>query len=220
MLRRADYQTSAADVVEATRLASTLAGLRGRPLAGLQEVDDAARAVMGFGGDAPMQLISNELVVGTQLGTVPASTPMVPLARSLAAEQKRCRLKPEASTRTIELDLRRPLDLSRSELLHRITLLGVPWGAETEGRRSAGTFRETWQLRWEPEYSVRVIEASALGTTLASAAATAVTQRAQRANSLSVHNSAANPKSHGLRQAKLVTHALASSVITGSRGRW
>ena len=184
VLRAADHPASAADVVDATRLASTLAALRGRPLAGLTEVDDSARAVLGMGGDAPMRIISNQMVIGTQIGSVPATTPMVPLARSLAAEQKRCRLKPEASARNLELDLRRPLDLRRSELLHRTTLLGVPWGAETEGRRSAGTFRETWQVRWEPEFEVRVIEASALGTTLESAAAAAVSQRAQRAASL------------------------------------
>ena len=39
-------------------------------------------------------------------------TPMVPLARNLAAEQKRCRLKPEVTERTLELDLRKPLDLA------------------------------------------------------------------------------------------------------------
>jgi hypothetical protein len=184
VLRAADHPASAADVVEATRLASTLAALRGRPLAGLAEVDDAARAVLGLGSDAPMRLISNQLIIGTQIGSVPSTTPMVPLARSLASEQRRCRLKPEVTSRTLELDLRKPLDLRRSELLHRTTLLGVPWGTETEGRRSAGTFRETWQIRWEPEFEVRVIEASALGTTLQSAAAAAVGQRAQRAASL------------------------------------
>jgi hypothetical protein len=184
VLRAADHPASAADVVDATRLASALATLRSRPLAGLAEVDDAARAVLGLGGDAPMRLLSNELVIGTQIGRVPASTPMVPLARSLAAEQQRCRLKPEVAKRELELDLRKPLDLRRSELLHRTTLLGIPWGAETEGRRSAGTFRETWQIRWDPEFEVRVIEASGLGTTLESAAAAAVVQRAQRAGSL------------------------------------
>jgi hypothetical protein len=184
VLRAADHPASAADVVEATRLASTLAVLRGRPLAGLAEVDDAARAVMGFGGDAPMRLISNELVVGTQIGSVPPTTPMVPLARSLAAEQRRCRLKPEASKRVLELDLRRPLDLRRSELLHRTVLLGLDWGAETEGRGTAGTFRETWELRWDPELEVRVIESAALGTTVESAAIAAVSQRARRATAL------------------------------------
>ncbi|MFM2071153.1 MAG: hypothetical protein RLZZ623_1416 [Actinomycetota bacterium] len=184
VLRRADHPVSAADAVEATRLADALAALRGRPLAGLAEVDDAARAVLGHGTDTPMRLISESLVVGTQIGAVPASTPMVPLARSLTAEQRRCRLKPEGAVRTLELDLRRPLDLHRSQLLHRLGLLGVQWGIETEGRSSAGTFRETWTLRWEPELEVQLIEASALGTTVVAACSAAALQRAQSAEGL------------------------------------
>lgn len=184
LLRRSDYGASAADVVEATRLATTLAHLRGRPLAGLAEMNDAAKAVLGDGTDTPMQLLSNELVVGTVIGQVPDHTPMVPLARNLALEQKRCRLKPDAGPRVLELDLRKPLDLNRSRLLHRLLLLRVPWGTEAEGRRSAGTFRETWDLLWEPELEVRLIEASALGTTVESAVIAAVTQQASAASSL------------------------------------
>lgn len=184
VLRAADYPVSAADVVEATRLAQALAVVRDRPLAGLSEVDDAARAALGAGGDAPLRLISNELVVGTHIGSVPASTPMVPLARSLASEQRRCRLKPTPDERLVELDLRTQLDRSRSQLLHRVTILGVPWGRVVEGRGSTGTFRETWTLRWEPEHEVRVIEAAALGTTLSSAAQAALVQRAAGSSSI------------------------------------
>ena len=89
VLRAADHPASAADVVEATRLAEALAALRGRPLAGLSEVDDAARAVFGHGSDVPMRLISNDLVVGNRLGHVPDTTPMVPLARSLPMASRR-----------------------------------------------------------------------------------------------------------------------------------
>jgi hypothetical protein len=184
VLRAADYGASAADVVEATRLATSLAALRGRPLAGLVEVNDAARAVLGDGTDTPMRLLSNELIIGTLIGQVPARTPMVPLARNLAVEQKHLRLKPEATPKALELDLRKPLDLARSRLLHRLTVLHVPWGHEVDGRRSIGTFRETWQLHWEPELEVRLIEASAFGTTIESAAAAALAQQAASARSL------------------------------------
>ncbi len=184
VLRAADHAASAADVVEATRLADALAVLRGRPLAGLSEVDDAARAVFGHGNDTPMRLISSDLVIGNRLGSVPDITPMVPLARSLAAEFKRCRLKPEGAKKVIELDLRQPLHLQRSQLLHRLSLVDIPWGHETEGRRSAGTFRETWQLRWEPEFELRIIESSALGTTVVTACTAAVMHKATRATSL------------------------------------
>ena len=184
VLRGNDYAASAADVVEATRLATSLAVLRGRPVAGLVEANDSARAVLGDGTNTPMLLLSNELIVGTLIGRVPDHTPMVPLARNLSVEQRRCRLKPEASTKSLELDLRKPLDLNRSRLLHRLTMLRVTWGHEVEGRRSAGTFRETWELIWEPELEVRLIEASALGTTVAAAAEAAVVQRSLGAQSL------------------------------------
>ena len=115
-------------------------------------------------------------MVGTAVGSVPDDTPMVPLARDLASTQRRLRLKLE--DRTLELDLRRPTQLARSHLLHRLTLLEVPWGQLVEGRGAAGTFRETWRLRWEPELAVRLVERSAYGTTVEAAAAAYVVQRA------------------------------------------
>jgi Family of unknown function (DUF5682) len=184
VLRAADHSASAADVVDATRLATALAALRGRPLAGLSEVDDAARAVFGQGGDLPMRLISSELVVGDRLGAVPAATPMVPLARNLAVEQRRCRLKPDGTSKTLELDLRQSLHLQRSQLLHRLAALDIGWGRQVDGRRSAGTFRETWQLRWEPEFELRLVEASALGTTVVSACLAALDNKAGDATEL------------------------------------
>ncbi|HRE02758.1 MAG TPA: DUF5682 family protein, partial [Ilumatobacteraceae bacterium] len=178
LLRERGYSAPVADVVEATRLATSLAAVRGRPMPGLAEVSDAARAVLGDGTDTPMVLLHDELVVGRQIGRVPDSTPMVPLARNLGAEQRACRLRPDGSITTLELDLRKPLDLRRSHLLHRLALLGIPWGTLTEGRGSTGTFRETWTMSWEPEYDVRLIEASALGTTVEVAAVAAVGQHA------------------------------------------
>ena len=169
VLRAGGYTVSPAQLIDATRLADALATMRRRTLPGLSEVTDAAAAVLGEGGSAPMALVHEELIVGTTVGSVPDDTPMVPLARDLAASQRRLRLKPE--DRTLELDLRRPGGLARSHLLHRLALLDVPWGIPLEGRGAAGTFRETWRLRWEPELSVRLVERSAFGTTVEAAAA-------------------------------------------------
>ena len=95
VLRAGGYPASPAQVIDATRLAETLATLRRRPLAGLAEVTDAAAAVLGEGGAAPMALVQEDLVVGTAVGSVPDDTPMVPLARDLASTQRRLRLKLE-----------------------------------------------------------------------------------------------------------------------------
>ncbi|MCX4576995.1 DUF5682 family protein [Streptomyces sp. NBC_01571] len=170
LLRDEDRMVSSAHVIEAVRLADTLAAVRGRPLPGLTEATDAVRAVMCEGSDVPLGLVHDRLVVGDVLGEVPRSAPAVPLQRDLARLQKRLRIKPEPLERELELDLRGENDAGRSRLLHRLRLLGIGWGEAAASRGSTGTFRETWRLRWEPELSVRVAEAGVWGTTVLSAA--------------------------------------------------
>ncbi|WUU18529.1 DUF5682 family protein [Streptomyces sp. NBC_00663] len=170
LLRAEDRLVSSAHVIEAVRLAETLAAMRGRPLAGLSETTDAVRAVMCEGSDVPLSLVHDRLVVGDVLGEVPQGAPAVPLQRDLDRAQRRLRLKPEALERELELDLRKETDAGRSRLLHRLRLLGVAWGEPVASRGSTGTFRETWRLRWEPELSVRVAEAGVWGTTVPAAA--------------------------------------------------
>ena len=171
LLRDEDLPVSSAHVIEAVRLADTLAAMRGRPLAGLGETTDAVRAVMCDGSDVPLALIQDRLVVGDVLGEVPPDAPAVPLARDLAREQRRLRLKPEALEKEVELDLRKELDAGRSRLLHRLRMLGIEWGEPAVSRGGKGTFRETWRLRWEPEAAIRVAEAGIWGTTVQAAAA-------------------------------------------------
>ncbi|MET8563603.1 DUF5682 family protein [Streptomyces flaveolus] len=170
LLRAEDRIVSSAHVIEAVRLAETLAAMRGRPLPGLGETTDAVRAVLCDGSDVPLALVHDRLVVGDVLGEVPESAPAVPLQRDLARQQRSLRLKPEALEREVELDLRGDTDAGRSRLLHRLRLLGVGWGEPARSRGSTGTFRETWRLRWEPELSVRVAEAGVWGTTVHAAA--------------------------------------------------
>src|SRR5205085_2962937 len=97
---------------------------------------------------------------------------MVPLQRDLLDQQRHLKLRPDAAPRELDLDLRKPNDLARSHLLHRLILLGVPWGTPAQGRtRNIGTFRESWELTWRPELDLALIEASMWGSTVAAAAA-------------------------------------------------
>ena len=184
VLRAEGVPTSSAHIIEATRLAEALATVRGRPLAGLAEVTEAAESVMCDGEPLRLELIGRRLVVGERLGGVPDDMPAVPLARDLAAQQRAVRLKPEALERTLELDLRRDIDLARSRLLHRLRAIGVPWGEPDTARRGTGTFRETWRLRWLPDFAVQLVEGSMFGTTVAAAATTKVTDAARKAGTL------------------------------------
>ncbi|MFF3758696.1 DUF5682 family protein [Streptomyces sp. NPDC002185] len=184
LLRAEDHPVSSAHVIEAVRLAETLAALRGRPAPGLDETTDAVRAVLCEGSDVPLDLVRDRLVVGDVLGEVPAAAPAVPLQRDLARRQRTLRLKPEAHERDLGLDLRKETDAGRSRLLHRLRLLGVPWGEPAAGRAGTGTFRETWRLRWEPELHVRVAEAGVWGTTVEAAATAKAESRALAATAL------------------------------------
>jgi hypothetical protein len=176
LLRENNLDCSSAHVIEATRLADALAALRGRPAPGLAELDEAVRSVICMGETAPLQLIRRELTVSDRMGEVPPEVPAVPLQRDIEQTQKSLRLKPEALQKTLELDLRQPNDLARSRLLHRLNLLGISWGGLARGRHNRGTFRETWQLQWQPEFAVRIIEASRFGSTLEQAASARVAE--------------------------------------------
>jgi len=185
VLREEGIPVSAAHVIEACRLAAALAALRGRPLAGLDEVTQAAQAVLADGSDLLLALIGRKLVVGERMGTVSAATPMVALQQDLRQQQRTLRLAPAAVTRDHDLDLRKPTDLARSHLLHRLLLLRVPWGTPGHGRGGhIGTFRESWQLTWRPELDLALIEASMWGSTVESAAAARARSLAARLTAL------------------------------------
>jgi hypothetical protein len=214
VLRDEGIAVSSAHVIESVRLADALAALRGRPLAGLDEVTEAARAVLCEGSDLLTELIQRRLVVGERLGSVPATTPMVPLQQDLRDQQRRLRLRPEASPRDYDLDLRKPHDLTRSHLLHRLAMLGVDWGRPQRGRsRNIGTFRESWQLTWRPELDLALIEASMWGSTVAAAAG-------QRARSLAAEATALEDLTALVEQCLLADLGDAlPSVLAGVRDR-
>ncbi len=178
-LREERLDASPASVIETIRLAACLAAIRGRPLAGLSELDDAVLSVLANGNDATLELVRDRIHVGNRLGSVPADTPMVPLMKDLTELQTRLRMKPTALSETLSLDVRKPNDLTRSYLLHRLGILEVPWGVRVDRTgRATGTFHEMWQLEWKPEFVVGLVEASMFGTTIESAATTKVREAA------------------------------------------
>ncbi|MDQ3738529.1 MAG: DUF5682 family protein, partial [Actinomycetota bacterium] len=186
-LRAEGFDASPDHLIGATRLAVALAVMRGRPRPGLAEVLDAADSVFADHrrGTLPGGVVlRRRLVIGDAIGEVPDDAPQVPLARDLAAQQRRYRLRPAATSRRVELDLRTPSGRSRSYLLHRSAVLELRGAHLVAGRGSSGTFRETWELVPEPQDALRVVESSALGTTLVRAATARCIERARTADSL------------------------------------
>lgn len=199
LFREFDFNASSAHVLESVRLADTLAAIREIAIPGQTEMEEAALAIFGEGDATRLDLIRERLVIGEKVGAVPADIPTIPFLEDLLKQIKSCRLtkywesptphflKGTATNPKGGIDLREPKDLDKSHLLHRLNLLGIPWGELREGSENAtGSFKEIWRLEWQPEFSIRFIEVGIWGNTVRDAALAYVTQEAQDTPSLSV----------------------------------
>lgn len=175
VLRKQEFEGSAASIIEATRLAVALAGMRGRPQPGLDESLEAMRTVFCAGDDLPLALLQKPLLIGQRLGSVPEAITNLPLQRDIEAQQKTLRLKPSGSARDLVLDLREDSGRRRSVFLHRLLILDINYGKKITTRsRVKGTFKENWKLAWSPAMVLDIIDASRFGNTLVSAASNAL----------------------------------------------
>lgn len=184
LLRDKDLEASSASVLEASRLADTIAAMRELRSPGLRELNEAIITVYCQGDQSPLQLIRKRLEIGDRLGSVPEETPSVPLAQNLAALQKSLRMKPATQRKLLDLDLRKEMHRERSFLLHRLIMLGIPWGELHQSGGGDSTFHEIWELEWEPEYAISIIEANVYGNTIELAATNRTIERGQQAADL------------------------------------
>ena len=184
LLRKNGLDASSAHVIEALRLAESLAALRDRPRAGLNELLEALQSVLFGDSDAPLRLIERELLVNDRLGTVPAETPTLPLPADVRQLQKSYRMAPRADQQDLELDLRQPKHMEKSVFLHRLSLLGIDWGRTRAVSGKSGSFHEKWVLAWEPDFEVRLIEANVWGATVEAACNARLVHLARSSNRL------------------------------------
>jgi len=188
LFRQEDLDSSSAHVIEAVRLADTLAALRGLPVPGVEELEEAAITAFCRGEKAPMQLIRERLVIGNKVGKVPASLRIVPLLKDFEAQVRKARLRAayeNSEAITKELDFRKTTNKRASLLLHRLNLLGVPWGTEKQlSGREKGSFKERWRLKWRPDYAIRLIKANMYGNTLEEACTAFAKYEAERMDTL------------------------------------
>jgi len=129
-------------------------------------------------------LIRERLEIGERMGEVPPETPAVPLQRDLEAKQRRLRLKPSIEQVLLDLDLRKETDRARSQLLHQLSLLKISWGKLQKVGGKSGTFHEYWQLQWQVEFIVALIEANMWGNTIEEAASAFVCHAAESVEEL------------------------------------
>lgn len=187
LFRQEKHDTSSADVIEAIRLADTLASLRGHSIAGRNELREAALTVICRGETLLLEIIEKQLFVGDVIGKVPEKLAS-PLQKDLEQQVKSVRLAAAFNTtKEVEkkLDLRNESNLAASHLLHRLRILDIPWGElQPVSHLQRGSFKEVWHLQWQAEFFLQLIEAGMWGSTVQEAATNFVIDKAKSENRL------------------------------------
>ena len=189
-LRRKRQRISPADAIAALTLATGLKTLRGHAqLARIDVLDGLAAAIVKDALDAPLpwnrrgQLASGtdpmlvEMVSafsGERVGKLARGTPRPPLVADVAEELERAGVVPKRVAAQVVIPLTLAEGLERSRVLHRLRVLQIP-GFDLVRKpslaRAETDLSEEWRVTAVLEAESALIEASAYGATLESAAA-------------------------------------------------
>ena len=184
---------SSAEIIEAVRLAGSLAELHGAHLPALRDLRDAAITCMGHGSFSEIALAVADTEIGTKIGSLPEGVSQTSIQSDFYRQLKELRLEKykSVSSQELSLDLREKLtvkseraaflDLERSFFLHRLKVLGISFAAPQAVRQERATWAEQWLLRWTPEAEMQIVEAVLKGDTVEQAASFELRERTTNA---------------------------------------
>lgn len=190
---------SSAEVIEAVRLASSLAQLRGNGSGhapALRDLRDAAVTCMGGGSLASLSLALADTEIGTCIGALPEGVSRTSIQEDFYRQLKALKLEKyrDLTAQDLPLDLRENrsvktqksafLDLNRSFFLHQLKVLGVSFGQKQMTNQDHATWSEHWVLRWSPEAEIELVEAALKGDTIAQAASFEMKEQVERAGTM------------------------------------
>jgi hypothetical protein len=195
-LRLRGFAASLADVLDAYRLATTLADHREKHAPGLDEVREAAVATFGRG--EPGRLIEEvvaQAARGRTVGRVSARVGRSSLEEEFWREVRARKLPDGDAPETFTLHLANVVEIGTSVFLHRLRVLAVPYASYVGAQRARGRdldeeaggvaalarVREVWEAQWTPATDLALVEAIVLGETLADAAGRVLARRLEEA---------------------------------------
>lgn len=174
IIRQKGKNTSSAHSVEALRLAEALRKLRKKNRIGIPELEEALSAVVFEGERDWIRLYGPDLYVGSMKGLIRDDLYQIPIQQDFRTCIKKARLSKildENTTIQKTLDLRKDLHRKQSRFLYQTQILQIPLAQIQDSNLSAlGTFKETWEIEWDPVAEWTVVQAGTYGTTIATAA--------------------------------------------------
>ena len=184
---------SSAEVIEAVRLANSLAGLRGGKTPVLRDLRDAAITCLGGGRFSAVSLAMADTEIGTAIGALPEGVSRTSIQEDFYRQLKEWKLEKyrDITAQDLPLDLRENrnvssqkaafLDLHRSFFLHRLRVLGIRFAGRQKVNQDNATWAEHWVVRWTPEAEIELVEAALKGDTVEQAASFAMKERVETA---------------------------------------
>ncbi len=179
-LRKQRQTLSTADLIAVETSARGLAAIRGRDHVWRRDLIDAVTSSLikdelEYGARSPFLTAVYDVLRGRRRGQLAAGTRMPPLQRDIQNQLADADLVPKRALQSVELNLLEPRDLPRSQLLHKLKILGISGfkyvgGTDFLKRDDLTKLWEDWEFRWTPEFESTGIEASRYGATLDEAA--------------------------------------------------
>lgn len=183
-LRSAKQPVSSADLIAAETMSHGLMRLRGHDVMSRTDLlDGLSSALVKNAQDVrlpwtergPLRAGTDPIVVelvaalsGEREGRLAKDTPLPPLVADADRELRRLDLLPERNERSVELNLTDPRDLSRSQLLQRLVILGV--SGFVLAPSATDELDECWVIRRTPEQPSDFVEAGGWGGSVEAAA--------------------------------------------------
>lgn len=188
---------SSAQIIEAVRLAESLAAMRGGTSPVLRDLRDAAETCIGEGSFAAISVAAADTEIGTKIGALPEGVSRTGIQDDFYRQLKELKLEKyrTVTAQDLRLDLRENLrvnggksaflDLNRSFFLHKLRVLGISFAQLLESNQENATWSEGWVICWTPESEIQLVEAALTGDTVELAASFTIKESVERAANMS-----------------------------------
>lgn len=188
---------SSAQIIEAVRLAESLAAMRGGASPVLRDLRDAAETCIGEGSFAAISVAAADTEIGTKIGALPEGVSRTGIQDDFYRQLKELKLEKyrTVTAQDLRLDLRENLrvnggksaflDLNRSFFLHKLRVLGISFAQLLESNQENATWSEGWVICWTPESEIQLVEAALTGDTVELAASFTIKESVERAANMS-----------------------------------
>lgn len=187
---------SSAEVIEAVRLAKSLAELSGYPIPALKDLRDAAVTCMGHGSFGEISVAAADTEIGTKIGELPEGVSKTSVQSDFyrLLEELRLEKYKSVTAQDLSLDLRERLnikseeaarlDLTRSFFLHRLRVLGISFVRLMNKSQDKATWAEDWVLCWTPEAEIQIVETVLKGETIERAASFELKEQVEKSGGI------------------------------------